>query len=77
MKVTEGRMRAIVVEALGGPEVLQVHEVDRPSARPDEVLIQVDRAGINYSDIGRRRNGWQNPPQTLPVIPGLRSSAGA
>ena len=64
-------MRAIVVGALGGPEVLQVREVDRPSADPGETLIQVDRAGVNFSDIGRRRNGWNNPTQPLPVIPGF------
>jgi NADPH2:quinone reductase len=64
-------MHAVVVAALGGPEVLQVREADRPAAGPGEVLIQVNRAGINYSDIGRRRNGWQNPPQALPVIPGF------
>ena len=71
MRVAEGRMRAIVVESLGGPEVLKVGEADRPSAGPGEVLIKVDHAGVNYSDIGRRRNGWQNPPQALPVIPGF------
>lgn len=64
-------MRAIVVEALGGPEVLQVRDAERPSAGRGETLIQVDRAGINYSDIGRRRNGWNNPAQPLPVIPGF------
>jgi NADPH:quinone reductase len=64
-------MRAVVVETLGGPEVLQVRDVDRPSAGPDETLIKVDRAGINFSDIGRRRNGWTNPTQPLPVIPGF------
>jgi NADPH2:quinone reductase len=71
MTVAEGGMRAIVVESLGGPEVLHVREVDRPSAGPGEALIKVDRAGVNFSDIGRRRTGWSNPPQPLPVIPGF------
>jgi NADPH2:quinone reductase len=64
-------MRAVVVESLGGPEVLHVREVDRPSTSSGETLIQVDRAGINFSDISRRRNGWTNPTQPLPVIPGF------
>lgn len=64
-------MRAIVVEALGGPEVLGLREVPRPSADSGETLIEVDRAGINFSDIGRRRSGWRNPTQPLPVIPGF------
>jgi NADPH2:quinone reductase len=64
-------MRAIVVEALGGPEVLGLREVTRPSPGSGETLIEVDRAGINFSDVGRRRNGWRNPTQPLPVIPGF------
>lgn len=34
-------------------------------------MIQVDRAGINFSDISRRRRGWTNPIQPLPVVPGF------
>lgn len=64
-------MRAIVVGALEGPDVLQVREVDRPSADSGETLIQVDRAGVNFADIGRRRDGWSKPSQPLPVIPGF------
>lgn len=62
-------MRAIVVEELGGPEVLQIKQVPRPVAGPDETLIQVQRAGINFSDIWRRGVGWSQHP--LPVIPGF------
>jgi NADPH:quinone reductase len=62
-------MNAILVEELGGPEVLQVKEVPRPVAGPDETLIEVDRAGINFSDIWRRGVGWSQHP--LPVIPGF------
>ena len=62
-------MRAIVVEKLGGPEVLQVKQVPRPVAGPDETLIEVHRAGINFSDIWRRGVGWSQHP--LPVIPGF------
>lgn len=62
-------MRAIIVEKLGGPEVLQVRRVARPVAGPDETLIEVHRAGINFSDIWRRGAGWRG--QSLPVIPGF------
>jgi NADPH2:quinone reductase len=64
-------MLAIVVESLGGPAVLQVKEVDRPATGPGQSLIQVERAGVNFSDLSRRRNGWKNPTQPLPVIPGF------
>src|SRR5262249_12483695 len=63
-------MRAILVERLGGPDVLQVREVDRPEPGPGETLVQVARAGINYTDLGRRTHGWKIPPTPLPVVPG-------
>jgi NADPH2:quinone reductase len=73
-------MRAIVVEKLGGPEVLLVKHVPRPIAARDETLIKVERAGINFSDIWRRKAGWAQ--DLLPVIPGFevvgrRASDGA
>ena len=43
-------MRAIRREALGGPEVLQLVEVDRPRPGPIEVLVKVHAAGVNPVD---------------------------
>ena len=48
-------MRAIVVESLGGPEVLKIREAACPSPVVGETLIQVSRAGVNYTDLGRAR----------------------
>ena len=70
MKTPEPLMRAVVVESLGGPEVLNVREVPRPSPAAGEALIEVHRAGVNYTDLGRRERGWRFPRQPLPVIPG-------
>ena len=64
-------MRAIVVQSLGGPEVLKITEVPRPSPGKGETLVQVSRAGVNYTDLGRRERGWRFPAQELPIIPGL------
>ena len=43
-------MRAAVIDAYGGPERLEVREVDRPEAGPGEVLIRVRAAGVNPVD---------------------------
>ena len=75
MKTPEPLMRAVVVESLGGPEVLNVREVPRPSPAAGEALIEVHRAGVNYTDLGRRERGWRFPRQPLPVIPGWKSPA--
>lgn len=44
-------MRAIQMEQLGGPEVMQVVDVPVPEPRKGQVRIKVEAAGMNYSDI--------------------------
>ena len=41
------RMRAVVQRAFGGPEVLEVAEVDRPVPLATEVLVRVEAVGVN------------------------------
>jgi NADPH:quinone reductase-like Zn-dependent oxidoreductase len=60
-------MQAIMVSEFGGPEVLQVGEVDRPQPGPGEVLVRVLAAGAGPWDVSLRRGGWTGP---LPYIPG-------
>ncbi len=40
-------MKAIRVEEFGGPEVLQVVDVERPSPGEGEVLVEVRSIGVN------------------------------
>jgi NADPH:quinone reductase-like Zn-dependent oxidoreductase len=40
-------MRAILQQAFGGPEVLQLAEVDRPVPLGAEVLVRVKAVGVN------------------------------
>ena len=61
-------MRAIVVNELGGPEVLKLAEAPRPAAGPGQVLIRVRTVGINFSDTERRSGVYRRPE--LPWIPG-------
>ncbi len=50
-------MRAMIIERFGGPEVLQAGEIERPSARAGEVVVQVAYAGVNPAD-WKVREGW-------------------
>ncbi|MEU0569881.1 NADP-dependent oxidoreductase [Nonomuraea sp. NPDC005983] len=61
-------MRAISQDALGGPEVLKLVEVDRPEPGPTEVLVRVLAAGVNPTDWKTRATGGllrTPPPFTL------------
>jgi NADPH:quinone reductase len=62
-------MRAIVVDQFGPPERLRVGEVAEPMPGPDEVLVRVHAAPVNYVDLLVVGGTYQFPPQ-LPFIPG-------
>ncbi len=62
-------MRAILVEEFGGPEVLQLADLPVPEAGPDEHLIKVSRAGINFADTHQRQNTYLAKYE-LPLVPG-------
>lgn len=66
-------MKAVFIAEPGGPEVLQVREVDAPAPGPGEVLIDVVAAGINRADVQQRR-GFYPPPPGASEIPGLEVS---
>jgi NADPH:quinone reductase len=62
-------MRAIQMTEFGGPEVLKLTELPKPEPGPDEVLIRVTRAGLNFADTHTRTNSYVRKA-TLPLIPG-------
>ncbi len=62
-------MRAIQMSEFGGPEVLELVELPLPTAGPEEVLIKVTRAGLNFADTHQRTNSYVQKA-TLPMIPG-------
>jgi NADPH:quinone reductase-like Zn-dependent oxidoreductase len=43
-------VRAIVQDRVGGPEVLELREIERPEPLPTEVLVRVHAAGVNPVD---------------------------
>ena len=63
-------MKAIQVNAFGGPEVMEYVDVADPTPGTNEDLICVTSIGINYADTHQTENGYLSP-QLLPLIPGL------
>jgi NADPH:quinone reductase len=66
-------MKAIRVTEHGGPEVLKLQEVPKPTVGPSEVLIQVKAIGVNPVDTYIRSGNYPNA--TIPYTPG-RDCAG-
>ena len=62
-------MRAIQITEFGGPEVLRHAELPEPQPGPDQLLLDVSRAGINYADTHQAENSYLSQT-TLPLIPG-------
>ncbi|HEV7884676.1 MAG TPA: zinc-binding dehydrogenase [Solirubrobacteraceae bacterium] len=62
-------MRAIQMSEYGGPEVLELVELPVPEPGDGEVLIRVNRAGLNFADTHRRTNTYL-AKDTLPLVPG-------
>ncbi|WP_264739464.1 quinone oxidoreductase family protein [Cytobacillus firmus] len=62
-------MKAIQFKEYGGPEVLNLIDLDRPQPTGREVLIEVHAIGVNYADTARRE-GQYVVPTPLPFIPG-------
>ncbi len=66
-------MKAIQIQEFGGPELLELVELDDPTPGEGEVVVEVARAGINFADTHATRNDYL-AEQTLPLIPGAEIS---
>jgi NADPH:quinone reductase len=64
-------MRAIVVAAHGGPEVLELQHVPDPQPNPGEILVQVEVAGVNYHDVLAREGRTR---QAAPFVAGVEGA---
>ncbi len=53
----------------GGPEVLELVELPVPEPGPEEVLVKVARAGLNFADTHTRTNSYVRKA-VLPLVPG-------
>jgi NADPH:quinone reductase-like Zn-dependent oxidoreductase len=64
-------VKAVVMTALGGPEVLELQDVERPEPIATEVLVRITAAGINPVDWKtRQRGGYRDAVGDPPLILG-------
>ena len=70
-------MRAIRIEAYGGPEVLQHVDLPVPQAAPGCLLVRMRHAGINFMDIHTRQGKYaksRSYPVRLPCTLGMEGA---
>lgn len=64
-------MRAVVITAHGGPEVLEIQERQTPQPGVGEVRVRIHASALNRADISQRLGRYPAPPGSPPDIPGL------
>jgi NADPH:quinone reductase len=62
-------MKAVQFQEFGGPDVLQLTDIEKPAASSHEVVIEIKAIGVNYADAARRQ-GQYVVPTPLPFVPG-------
>src|SRR5690349_4185126 len=60
-------MKAIQVAQTGGPEVLTVVDLPVPTPKPNEAVVKIEAAGVNFIDVYFREGRYPSP---LPFING-------
>lgn len=60
-------MKAIQVPKTGGPEVLTVVDIPVPKPKPNEAVVKISAAGVNFIDIYFREGRY---PSALPFVDG-------
>jgi NADPH2:quinone reductase len=47
-------VKAVTIARFGGPDVLELSEIDKPAPQPGEALVELECAGVNFIDIYMR-----------------------
>jgi NADPH:quinone reductase-like Zn-dependent oxidoreductase len=61
-------MRTITIAKHGGPEVLEIREVDDPTPGPGQVRIRVRAAGLNFAEVMARKGLYPDAPKAPMVV---------
>src|SRR5947209_5859995 len=64
-------MRAVVITRPGGPEVLEIQDVETPEPVGEQVRVRVRASGINRAELLQRAGAYPAPAGSPENIPGL------
>lgn len=63
-------MKRVQFQRQGNADVLEYQSADEPKPSAGEILIRVESASVNWSDVARRSNALYPFPTPLPFVPG-------
>lgn len=71
-------MRKVVIRRPGGYDRLEVEEAPDPVPGPDETLVEVEAAGVNYADCISRMGLYESAKEYVgwPITPGFEVAGG-
>ena len=64
-------MKAIQVRQPGGPEALELVDIPVPQPKPNEAVVKVAAAGVNFIDTYQREGRYKVP---LPFVAGMEGA---
>ena len=64
-------MHAVVITEPGGPDVMQIMDIEDPVPGPEDVLVDVKASALNRADMLQRQGGYPAPAGSPSDIPGL------
>jgi NADPH2:quinone reductase len=64
-------VQAIVISKMGGPDELVMSQIPDPSPGSDDLLVEVEAAGVNFIDVYQRSGFYEIP---TPFVPGLEGA---
>jgi NADPH:quinone reductase len=64
-------MKAIQVSRVGGPEALTQVDLPAPAPKPNEAIVQIKAAGVNFIDVYFREGRY---PASLPFVNGQEAA---
>jgi hypothetical protein len=66
-------MKAIAIDAPGGPEVMTLHDLPVPEPKAGEALVRLEASGVNFIDVYYRKGHLQGA-RAIPLILGLEGA---
>jgi NADPH2:quinone reductase len=67
-------MRAVVITANGGPEVLELRDAPDPQPAPGKLVVALEAAGVNFRDVYEREGKLAAYANTPPLIGGIEGA---